>query len=286
MSTLSSRRSFDGYDKVQLNDCTIYVRRNCHNPALERALATSRKALAGKYHLIPITASEFACIFKFDVEFSGHHREVFYKEYLYRSMWDSVKHIFRASRASRAFRAGLMLQQEGFYVPEVIAFGEEKNGFLHRRNFLLTGEVEDAQQLSILLPSLCQNLTKEALRDKRRLIKSFGQTIGKMHATGIFHGDLRLGNILAKPNKSGWQFFFLDNERTRKFSKLPEKLRLKNLVQVNMFRKGISNTDRSRFLNAYLEENPTIVPAQKSLAQKITAKTNSRLTNKDKSLPR
>jgi tRNA A-37 threonylcarbamoyl transferase component Bud32 len=286
VSTLSSRRLFDGYDKVQLNDCTIYIRKNFHNQALEQVLATGRKALAEKYHLTQITASEFACIFKFDVEFSGHAREVFYKEYLCRSTWDSVKHLFRASRASRAFRGGLMLQKEGFYVPEVIAFGEEKSGFICRRNFLLTRQVEDAQQLSILLSSLCQNLTKEALRDKRRLIKAFGQTIGKMHAAGVFHGDLRLGNILAKRNKAGWQFFFLDNERTRKFSKLPEKLRLKNLVQVNMFRKGISNTDRSRFLKAYIEENPTIVSAQKSLAQKITTKTNSRLTNKNKSLPR
>jgi len=150
----------------------------------------------------------------------------------------------------------------------------------------LTSEVEDAQKLSILLSNRCQNLTKEALRDKRRLIKAFGQTIGKMHTAGVFHGDLRLGNILAKRDEAGWQFFFLDNERTQKFSKLPGKLRLKNLVQVNMFRKGISNTDRSRFLNAYLEENPIIVPARKSLVQKITAKTNRRLTNKDKSLPR
>jgi hypothetical protein len=282
---LSSKRFFNGYDKVRLNDCTIYIREDFRNPALEQVLAAGRKALAGKYHLTPIAASEFAHIFKFDVEFSGCAREVFYKEYLCRSVWDSVKHIFRASRASRAFRAGLMLRENGLDVPEVIAFGEERNVFFCRRNFLLTREVEDAQQLSICLSNCCQDLTKGALRDKRRLIKAFGQTVGRMHALGIFHGDLRLGNILARRNASGWRFFFLDNERTQKFLKLPEGLRLKNLVQVNMFRKGISDTDRLRFISAYLEENPITAPMRKSWVKKITAKTNRRLMSKDESLP-
>ena len=141
-------------------------------------------------------------------------------------------------------------------------------------------EVEEAQQLSLHLSNNCQNLTKKVIRNKRELIKAFGKTIGKMHALGIFHGDLRLGNILIRRIESGLQFFFLDNERTRKFSRLRGVLRLKNLVQVNMFRKGISNTDRLRFFKAYLEENPAIARVRKSWAQKIIIKTDKRLTSK------
>ncbi len=279
----SSRRSFNDYDKVQLNDCTILIRKDFRNAALENTLALGEKALDEKYHLTSIKASEFARIFKFAVEFSGSTQQVFYKEYLCRSMWDFAKHIFRTSRANRAFQASLMLQENGFNVPEVIAFGEERNGFFCRRNFLLTREVEDAKQFFLCIRDRCQDLTKETLRDKRRLIRAFGQTIGRMHAEGIFHGDLRLGNILARQNNSGWQFFFLDNERTRKFLKLPGSLRLKNLVQTNMFREDINNTDRLRFLKAYLRENHIIAPIRKLWAKKITTKTNKRLTSKNKS---
>jgi tRNA A-37 threonylcarbamoyl transferase component Bud32 len=281
----SLRKSLNNYDKVQLNDCIIYIRKELRNPPLEEALAAGEKGLSKKYHLTSVKASKFARVFKFSVEFSGINHQVFYKEYLYRSTWDFAKHILRSSRANRAFWAGLMLQENGFDVPKVIAFGEERNIFFCKRNFLLMKEVEDAQQLSTHLSSHYQDLTKESLRDKRELIRAFGQTIGKMHALGIFHGDLRLGNILARRTESGRQFFFLDNERTRKFSSLSDLLRLKNLVQANMFRKGISNTDRLRFFNAYLEENPTIARVRKSWAKKITIKTTRRLTNKGKSLP-
>ncbi len=286
MATLSFRRSLNDYDKVRLNDCTMYVHKNYRNPALEKALAVGEKALAEEYHLDSIKSSKFARIFKFAVEFSECTRKVFYKEYLYRSVWDFAKHIFRPSRANRAFQASLMLRENGFNVPEIIAFGEEKNRLLCKRNFLLTREVEGAQQLHLCIGERCQDLTKETIREKRRLIKAFGQIIGKMHADGIFHGDLRLGNILARENNSGWQFFFLDNERTQKFLKLPSNLRLKNIVQVNMFRENISSTDRLRFLRAYFGEKSVITTERKGWANKITVKTNRRLIRRDKLCPR
>ena len=259
----------------------MYIRRDFRNHTFEEALSCGPETLAEKYDLIPVEASEFARVFKFTVEFSGFSRQVFYKEYLCRSIWDFIKHIFRPSRAGRAFRAGLMVQQNGFNVPEVVAFGEEGNVFVGRRNFLLTMEVQDTKQLSVCLSDYNRDLATEDLKDKRQLIRAFGQTIGRMHAAGIFHGDLRLGNILVRRNSSGWNFYFLDNERTQNFTQLPDRLRLKNLVQVNMFRKGINNFDRLRFLKAYLAENPAIVPLQKYWAKKIINKTNKRLLNKN-----
>jgi serine/threonine protein kinase len=271
----------DNYEKVQFNDFIMYVQEDLRSHSLEEALAMGEKSLAEKYDLISIEASEFARVFRFTVEFSGSSRTVFYKEYLCRSLLDFIKHIFRPSRACRAFRAGLMMQRNGVNVPEVVAFGEERNPFVCRRNFLLTMEVPDTEQLSACLSGYSQDLPTEDLKNKRQLIQAFGQTIGRMHAMGIFHGDLRLGNVLVRRNDSGWNFFFLDNERTQRFVQLPDRLRLKNLVQVNMFRKGVSNSDRLRFLKAYLGENPAIITLRKYWARKIIDKTNKRLLNKN-----
>jgi tRNA A-37 threonylcarbamoyl transferase component Bud32 len=99
-----------------------------------------------------------------------------------------------------------------------------------------------------------------------------------MHAKGIFHGDLRLGNVLAGQEGDIWRFFLLDNERTRKFDRLPFGLRVKNLVQVNMVRKGnISYTDRMRFFREYCAETKISKKQSKSLAEKVVEKTNWRL---------
>jgi hypothetical protein len=102
-----------------------------------------------------------------------------------------------------------------------------------------------------------------------------------MHAKGIFHGDLRLGNVLVVREGQKWRFFFIDNERTKKFYLLPNRLRLKNLVQINMFRSGITNTDRMRFFKAYINVNPCVQVRYVGWARKVIAKTNHRLRKKD-----
>ena len=115
--------------------------------------------------------------------------------------------------------------------------------------------------------------TKENL--KKSFIEAFGQEIGKLHAKGIFHGDLRLGNVLAQEKENDWQFFYLDNERTRKFNKIPDRLRIKNLVQINMHRtETITDADRELFYEIYIKINQI----EYNLAKKVIQKTNSRLS--------
>jgi hypothetical protein len=102
-----------------------------------------------------------------------------------------------------------------------------------------------------------------------------------MHAAGIFHGDLRLGNILARKEKSGWHFFLIDNERTRKFRRLPSHLRLKNLVQANILISDcVTKTDRMRFFKSYLQKNVNIQNGHRKLAKIVDAKTSDRLRTK------
>lgn len=146
----------------------------------------------------------------------------------------------------------------------------------------MTLEVEGAKPIYQFIANKPKELTEHQLRRERDLIRTFGRIVGKMHAAGIFHGDLRLGNILARYEQDNWQFFFLDNERTKKFHRLPARLRLKNLVQVNMWRSSaIFNTDRMRFFEAYISANPCVQKRYNRWAQKIIAKTNCRLRKKN-----
>jgi hypothetical protein len=204
-------------------------------------------------------------------------KEVYFKQYLRRSVWDFIKDFMRASRAERAFKASKMLNENGFDVPAIIAMGKFRYGLYHTTNFLVTIEIENAKQIYEFIPNNPEDLTKEQLRSKRELIRALGRTVGRMHAAGIFHGDLRLGNVLARQQNNAWQLFFLDNERTKKFYRLPARLRLKNLVQVNMVGYGVSQTDRMRFFKAYLKENCNIQPNRNRWFRKVNSKTNRRL---------
>ena len=223
--------------------------------------------------------SDWARVHRCETGFRGR-KEVFYlKEYLYRSGWDFVKHIFRKSRARRAFDAAAVLGDCSIETPEVIALMEKKAGPICLKNLLVTREAQDTRQLYDYFGMHSGRWFATAAQ-KKQFMQQYGRTIGRMHAAGIFHGDLRAGNVLAKRQNSKWSFFLLDNERTRKFRRLGNRLRFKNLVQANMQQGNITNTDRMRFYKAYLKENPNILNNQKQLAKKVTTKTAQRLKGK------
>jgi 2-polyprenyl-3-methyl-5-hydroxy-6-metoxy-1,4-benzoquinol methylase len=176
---------------------------------------------------------------------------VYLKQYFCRSTFDIINRLFHASRAKGAFNASLMLQQNGFETPAVIALFERRIGPLCTANSLLTEEVGNATSMAQLLRDMAEKCCEGTIANKRALVRAFADTVGRMHARNIFHGDLRLGNVLVVQEGREWRFFFIDNERTKKFHHLPARLRLKNLVQVSLFIHGITNTDRLRFFRAY-----------------------------------
>lgn len=271
----------NSFDKIRQHNCTLFINNKFRNAELEQALTTGLKKLQESYELTPVPSSDVSHVYKFTASLDDKERCFYFKQYLYRSALDFIKHLVRPSRARRAFEATLMLEKNGFEAPVVVAMGEYKSSFLDRKNFLLTVEVEDAKQIKQLIPESLENFNKEQLNDMRKLIREFGHTVGRMHAAGIFHGDLRLGNVLGKREKSTWHLFFIDNERTRKFRRLPARLRLKNLVQANILISDcITKTDRMRFFKSYLQENIDIHGRHKKLANKVDTKTRERLRTK------
>ncbi len=272
----------NSFYKIRRHNCTLFINEDFRNSELEKALTSGSKKLKERYELTPVLSSDVSHVYKFSIRFDDTERCVYFKQYLFRSTWDFIKHLVRSSRAKRAFRASLTLEKNGFEAPVVIAMGECKLSFLERENFLLTIEVEGAKQIHQFIPDKLENFTKEQLNDMRELIRAFGHTVGRMHAAGIFHGDLRLGNVLVRREKSGWHLFFIDNERTRKFRRLPARLRLKNLVQANILISScITKTDQMRFFKAYLSLNPLIQNRRAVWAKKVAAKTSRRLSRKD-----
>jgi len=244
---------------------------------------------------VKLPSSKFAKVFKFNVYLKGKIHSLILKQYLNRSFFDILKNSLRPCRAERAFKAGRMLKRYGFFTPDIVAVGRKTFAGIPTGNFLITSQVENSVPLyKMLVPLETTNQkcltpingsnTKDRLSltgldidisQKQQLIKQFGQTVGRMHAAGIFHGDLRLGNILVKPvvslsnpkDDNRFVFIFLDNERTRKFKKLPESLRLKNLVQISMSRENISDSDRMHFLDAYLAQQNIKIDKEKLAAQ-------------------
>jgi tRNA A-37 threonylcarbamoyl transferase component Bud32 len=273
----SCKKLPDGFEKMRMDNWIIRIRKNFPKHDIRNLVSENDSSAEDWCQFIRVPSSDYTRVFKFNISIDGVAHQLYLKKYLYRSPLDFIKHLFRPSRAKRAFNATLMLHENGFDAPVVIGLFEHCIGPFCTGNLLLTDEIENSKSLPQLLTDICQNSGRDTFVSKRALIEAFGRTIGQMHAKGIFHGDLRLGNVLVAGEERKWRFFFIDNERTKKFYRLPDRLRLKNLVQINMFRFGITNTDRLRFFKTYLRENPAVAKNRQDWAERVLSRTSYRL---------
>jgi tRNA A-37 threonylcarbamoyl transferase component Bud32 len=225
---------------------------------------------------VPVKSSHFATVLKFNNYETGE--EFYFKEFLDRGFKDKLMKFIGITRGKRAYKAGMMLLRKGFLTPVPVVLGTAKASFLVSRNFLITKAVPGEKAYQYIKKHFPPPLSDKMIVDKRELLVAAGREIGRLHSMGIFHGDLRLGNIIINKQGSSVGFFLLDNERTRYCSPLSERRRMKNLVQLNMsLNLKITKTDRLRFFNAYIEENPTLLPNKKKIISRIARITQERV---------
>ncbi len=185
----------------------------------------------------------------------GANSEEFYLKIYHRGYFPgSIKDLCRSSKAFRALKQGLALTEQGFHVPLAVAAGEERDLRLLKRAFLLTVGVEGSPLPLFLREHFAVPLAGAALREKRGSLRRLALETRRLHQEGFVHGDLVPSNILVRPEESGVSFFYMDNDRTRRYPVwLPQSLWKRNLVQLNRFvLSGISLQDRMRFLRTYL----------------------------------
>lgn len=165
-----------------------------------------------------------------------------------------IKDLMRDSKAFRALKQSEALAESGFSVPLPVAAGEERELGVLKRAFILTLGID-----GLLLPHHIRDhyfppLEPRRLREKRKYLRQFAEEIRRLHDSGFVHGDLVPYNILVSQEGGTVRFFYLDNDRTRRYPRwLPQALWKRNLVQLNRFvLPGISLQDRMRFLRSYL----------------------------------
>lgn len=178
--------------------------------------------------------------------------QLYYKEFLSRSPLESVKAFFRGSRATRARRQNDALREAGFAAPENIDWGRLPGG----SEYLFSSAVPGQGVTHWLREELVER-RGEPLRRRRILLTSLGAFIGRLHAAGFIHGDLRTSNVLAEWRGDDFTFALIDNERNCRQRPAPGRKLLRNLMQLNMLLPtDLTATDRMRFFGAWRRQMP------------------------------
>ncbi len=171
---------------------------------------------------------------------------IYFKEFFPRSPIEKLKALVKGSRATRARRQSEALLLAGFDAPQNICWGHLGSSHEYLFTYAVPGFGITAwlrQELSARDPA--------SLRKRRQLLRELGIFVGRMHATGFIHGDLRSSNVMAVERRDRFQFSLIDNERNVQQVPPTGKQLLKNIMQLNMlFPSDLTRSDRLRFFRA------------------------------------
>jgi hypothetical protein len=235
---------YTSYKNYREADWSLWVWPEKWNQELWRSVLTQIESQSPAKH--PQTA---------EVRLPSTNERVFLKVFHRVSPLATLKDLCRPSKALRALRMGALLSDLGFHLPVAIAAGEQRTHRVLQRAFLLTLPVAGVPLPAFLRDRHGLGKVNVPLLGKRDALKRLANDIRRFHDLGFVHGDLVPSNIFVSEvaNETG-RFFFLDNDRTRRYPKwFPQSLWKRNLVQLNRFPlAGISLQDRMRFFHSYV----------------------------------
>ena len=166
---------------------------------------------------------------------------LFVKKYYPRNPVNRFQYSFKPNRATNEFNANLRFQQLGLPTPRLLAWGERRRYNLWVNSLLIFEGFSEGITLKEI---------DWAGRDIDSLIDSMSRTIGRLHNSNIYFGDLHGGNLLVIPNGSEHRWLFTDLDKVRFKTSLSEHLCVDDLARLNAH-VDASVAQRMSFLRKY-----------------------------------
>lgn len=183
---------------------------------------------------------------------------LYFKSFNHTSIKERLKRFFTGGRAQRTFSGTRLLHLAGCRAPDVVAIGSFPGN-----DFILMESIQGPPLLNTLESYLKHQSHPEW---RRSLYQELGLTIGKVHAKGVIHGDLRGNNVVILPENHQYRLALIDNERTRKAIRFRREQR-RNLKQIMLFgEQYITEEEQQLFFKGYFQAFPHAPRIEKQLA--------------------
>jgi hypothetical protein len=182
------------------------------------------------------------------------HGPVYVKRYNVHALRIALGSPFRWSPARIAFRNAAALAERGIGVPRPLAAVAYRRLGVLRRSFFVTEEVAAAETADLVWARiLAQPDARRRRADRRAFAKALGAFFARLHASGVYHGDLKDVNVLVRGSPATPEFVLLDLERMAIGARVGAGRRVKNVVQLaRTLGAQATRSDRLRWLSSYL----------------------------------
>jgi hypothetical protein len=190
------------------------------------------------------------------INLGGEARTLYLKRYNAFSWRVLLGSLFRDSGAVRALRGAAVLLDARIATAKPVAAVENRSWRMVTKSFFFTEEIPRGKTVDVFWRDDLSALAGQAgFRRRRGFLRALASVFRSLHGQDLYHGDLKDANILVVPSTDAQAdcFFLLDLEGIRKYRRLSDRRRIKNLVQLNRtFGRHARRTEKLYFLARYM----------------------------------
>lgn len=193
---------------------------------------------------------------RLSVKIHGAIKSLYLKRYNAFSLHDTVLANIVRTGALRSLRGAQTLNQAGIATVIPVAAVENRRWGIVYKSFFISEEVAGGKTLDAFWrEDLLKLAGKEGVKRRRAFLSRLADLFRTLHAQQIYHGDLKDANILvvAPAQERPMGLFLIDLESVRRYRRLNERRRVKNLVQIyRTLGRYVARPQRLFFLKRYL----------------------------------
>lgn len=223
----------------------------------------------------PVKISHDGVMVQAVLPMTGQDLPVAFKRYRERNWWKALCSLIRSPRAFRAWRLGRALLSKDIATPLPVAACCPRNWPESTTSYLATEWIEDAEHLHQFGWRLAGLPLDERLRSAARCAESLGRLIGRMHAAGVNHRDLKGANLLVVEGGDSLTTWLVDLDGVRLRRRISPRRRAANLARLAAGLEAhpwVTRTVCCRFLRAYAGQFPPGSIAWKPLWRAVAAR--------------
>ncbi|MGD0900680.1 MAG: lipopolysaccharide kinase InaA family protein [Thermoguttaceae bacterium] len=206
----------------------------------------------------PVKISHESLIVQAEIPLRQGSVRVAYKRYRPRNWWKALLWLLGRARAFREWELAAALMARDIATAEPI-LACRPAGWRRATSYLATEWIEGAENLHLFLGRLAARPAPERLRSAALAAVSLGRLVGRMHAAGIAHRDLKAANLLVVQRPEGVKTYLVDLAGAKLVRRLGSARRAADLARLAVglaAHPWVPRTASCRFLRAYATEFP------------------------------